>query len=69
MDKKAITVETIVKAPISKVWEYLNKPEHIEQWAFAQDDWEAYGAENDVRVGGRFKTTMAAKDNPSTGSG
>ena len=60
--KNAITVQTVVKAPVSKVWEYWNKPEHIEKWAFASDDWEAYGAENDVHVGGKFKTTMAAKD-------
>ncbi|MEK7570784.1 MAG: SRPBCC family protein [Patescibacteria group bacterium] len=57
-----ITVETIVKAPIEKVWESWNKPEHIMQWAFASDDWEAPAAQNDLRTGGKFKTTMAAKD-------
>lgn len=62
MNKNPITIETIVKAPLSKVWEYWNKPEHIVKWAFAQDDWEAPAAENDLRVGGMFKTTMAAKD-------
>ncbi len=31
-------------------------------WAFASDDWEAPAAENDLCVGGKFKTTMAAKD-------
>ena len=62
MDKNPITVETIVKAPLSKVWEYWNKPEHIVHWAFAADDWEAPAAENDLRVGGKFKTVMAAKD-------
>lgn len=62
MHKNAITIETIVKAPISKVWEYWNKPEHIVNWAFASDDWEAPFAENDLRNGGRFKTTMSAKD-------
>jgi uncharacterized protein YndB with AHSA1/START domain len=58
----AITVETIVKAPLSKVWEYWNKPEHITHWAFGSDVWEAPTAENDLRVGGKFKTTMSAKD-------
>lgn len=58
----AITIETTVKAPIEKVWEYWNEPGHIEKWAFAQDDWEALNAENDLKVGGSFKTTMAAKD-------
>ncbi len=61
-NKNPITVETIVKAPIAKVWEYWNKPEHIVNWAFASDDWEAPEAENDLRTGGKFKTTMAAKD-------
>lgn len=60
MDKNTITVETFVKVPMSKVWEYWNKPEHILNWAFASDDWEVPGAENDLRVGGQFKTTMAA---------
>lgn len=62
MNNTPITIQTTINAPIDKVWEYWNKPEHIEKWAFAQDDWEAYGAENDLRVGGTFKTTMAAKD-------
>jgi uncharacterized protein YndB with AHSA1/START domain len=57
-----ITVEAVVKAPLSKVWEFWNKPEHIVRWAFASEDWEAPAAENDLRAGGRFKTTMAAKD-------
>jgi uncharacterized protein YndB with AHSA1/START domain len=62
MNNTPITVETIVEAPISKVWDCWNKPEHITGWAFASDDWEATTAENDIRTGGKFKTTMAAKD-------
>jgi uncharacterized protein YndB with AHSA1/START domain len=62
MNKRTITVETIVKKPIEKVWEYWSMPEHIVHWAFAADDWEAPAAERDLRVGGKFKTTMAAKD-------
>ncbi|MEO6508692.1 MAG: SRPBCC domain-containing protein [Patescibacteria group bacterium] len=62
MNKNAITIQTIVNAPISNVWEAWSEPKHIEHWAFASDDWEAYGAENDLRTGGKFKTTMAAKD-------
>ncbi|TSC84274.1 MAG: activator of Hsp90 ATPase 1 family protein [Parcubacteria group bacterium Gr01-1014_13] len=57
-----ITVETMVHAPMEKVWESWTKPEHIVNWAFASDDWEAPVAENDLRVGGKFKTVMAAKD-------
>jgi uncharacterized protein YndB with AHSA1/START domain len=57
-----ITVEATVNAPVAKVWEYWTKPEHIKQWCQASDDWHAPKAENDVRVGGSFSTTMAAKD-------
>lgn len=57
-----ITVEATVNAPVAKVWEYWTKPEHITQWCQASDDWHAPKAENDVRVGGSFSTTMAAKD-------
>jgi len=57
-----ITVETIVHAPLERVWEAWNEPEHIVKWAFASDDWEAPAAENDIRTGGKFKTVMAAKD-------
>jgi uncharacterized protein YndB with AHSA1/START domain len=59
---KTITVQTVVNAPLAKVWECWIKPEAITGWAFATDDWEAPAAENDVRVEGRFKTVMAAKD-------
>lgn len=57
-----ITIQTTVNAPIEKIWEYWNKPEHISNWAFAQDDWQAEGISNDLRVGGTFKTIMSAKD-------
>lgn len=57
-----IIVQTTVNAPLEKVWEYWNQPEHIINWAFASDDWEAPNAENDLKVGGKFKTRMQAKD-------
>lgn len=60
--KKPIVIETVVRAPMEQVWECWNKPESIKNWAFASDDWEAPEAENDLRVGGKFKTVMAAKD-------
>lgn len=59
---KAITVETTVFSPMDRVWSCWNDPAHITQWAFASDDWEAPRAENDLRVGGKFVTVMAAKD-------
>ena len=57
-----LTVEATINAPVAKVWEYWTAPEHITQWCFASDDWHAPKATNDVRVGGDFSTTMAAKD-------
>lgn len=60
--KTEITVETLVKAPVEKVWSYWSEPKHITQWCQASDDWHAPYAENDLRTGGKFKTTMAAKD-------
>ncbi|KQS27958.1 SRPBCC family protein [Dyadobacter sp. Leaf189] len=57
-----VTVSTTINAPVSKVWTYFNSPEHVTQWCFASDDWHAPKSENDLRVGGSFTTTMAAKD-------
>jgi uncharacterized protein YndB with AHSA1/START domain len=60
--KPLLTVQTVVNAPVDKVWEYWTKPEHITQWCQASDDWHAPKAENELKVGGNFSTTMAAKD-------
>ena len=57
-----ITIQSTIEAPLENVWEFWTKPEQIVNWAFASDDWEAPDAENDVRVGGKFKIVMAAKD-------
>ena len=57
-----ITVQTIVNAPITKVWESWGEPKHITKWCAASEDWHAPKAENDLRTGGKFSTTMAAKD-------
>ncbi|MET0463155.1 MAG: SRPBCC family protein [Chitinophagaceae bacterium] len=60
--KNFITVETVVNAPVAKVWESWNQPEHIMNWCAASADWHAPAATNDLREGGSFSTTMAAKD-------
>jgi len=60
--KNGITVESSIKAPVEKVWEFWNAPEHITKWCYASPDWHAPYADNDIREGGRFKTTMAARD-------
>ncbi len=57
-----ITVQATVNAPLQKVWESWTAPKHITKWCYASDDWHAPKAENDIRTGGKFSTTMAAKD-------
>lgn len=57
-----ITVETTVNAPVENVWKCWTEPGHITQWCHASEDWHAPYADNDLTVGGNFKTTMAAKD-------
>ncbi len=61
-DKPNITIETIVKAPVAKVWEYWTKPEHLVKWNNASDDWHTTKAENDLRKGGKFSARMEARD-------
>lgn len=57
-----ITVATTVNAPVAKVWDAWTLPEHITKWNSASEDWHTPYAENDLRTGGSFKSTMAAKD-------
>ena len=57
-----ITVQTTINASIEKVWEFWTLPEHITKWAFASPYWHSPYAENDLTEGGKFTTTMAAKD-------
>ena len=57
-----ITVESIIDQRIEKVWIYWTTPEHIINWNFASSDWHCPRAENDLKVGGKFKYHMAAKD-------
>ena len=59
---KSITVQSTINAPVEKVWKYWSEPAHIMQWCQASDDWHAPHAENDLKTGGKFSTTMAAKD-------
>ena len=57
-----LTIEATALAPPEKVWEYWTSPEHITQWNNASDDWFTPAARNDLRKGGSFTFTMAAKD-------
>ncbi|MES2569582.1 MAG: SRPBCC family protein [Verrucomicrobiota bacterium] len=57
-----ITVETMVAAPIEKVWLAWTTPDDIKQWNAASDDWHTTAATVDLRVGGAFSSRMEAKD-------
>lgn len=57
-----ISVETIIKAPLEKVWQLWVLPEDIVKWNHPSEDWETSFAENNLKSGGTFKYTMKAKD-------
>lgn len=61
-EKITLTVQANVNASVAKVWAYWNAPEHITKWCAASPDWHAPNSTNDLRTGGTFSTTMAAKD-------
>ncbi|SLJ99461.1 Uncharacterized conserved protein YndB, AHSA1/START domain [Novosphingobium mathurense] len=62
MSPQAIKVETIIAAPIEKVWQAYTTPEDIVQWNAASDDWHTPSATVDLREGGIFSSRMEAKD-------
>jgi len=57
-----ISVETIVAAPVERVWRAYTTPEDIKRWNAASDDWHTTSAQVDLREGGAFSSRMEAKD-------
>jgi uncharacterized protein YndB with AHSA1/START domain len=57
-----ITVEATINAPVAKVWELWNNPDDVIKWNTPDPGWHTPSSENDLRVGGRFKNRMEAKD-------
>ena len=57
-----ITVQGTINASIEKIWELWTAPEHVMKWNNASEDWHTPFAENDLKVGGKFKYTMASTD-------
>ncbi|MBK6832349.1 MAG: SRPBCC family protein [Flavobacteriales bacterium] len=57
-----ITVSALVNKPLTHVWKCWTEPVHIMQWNAASDDWHCPKASSDLRVGGSFSSTMAARD-------
>ncbi|MFO1470176.1 MAG: SRPBCC family protein [Turneriella sp.] len=62
MSAAKVHIEATVGAPIQKVWDFWNKPEHITKWNFAHESWHCPSANNDLRVGGKLQSRMEAKD-------
>lgn len=58
MQKDRIKVEAQVDADKNEVWEFYTNPDHITKWNFASDDWHCPWAENDLRVGGKYRARM-----------
>ncbi len=65
LNKKSITVESVLNASPDKVWKIWTDPEHIVKWNSASEDWHTPKAENDLRRGGKFTSRMEAKDGSS----
>ena len=57
-----ITVETVVRAGLDRVWDAWNNPADIRQWNAAQDDWHTTRSTVDLREGGKFLSRMEARD-------
>lgn len=57
-----IAIDTIVNAPLERVWKFWTEPVHITKWNSASDDWHSPYAENDLKAGGKFLSRMEAKD-------
>ena len=62
MQKKLIHIETEIDASVEKVWNHYNNPNSITKWNQASPDWHCPSSSNDVRIGGRFRNRMEAKD-------
>ncbi|NVK44369.1 MAG: SRPBCC domain-containing protein [Oceanospirillaceae bacterium] len=62
MTFKKITIEATVNSDLQTTWDSYTQPEHITQWNFADDSWHCPWAENDLKVGGKMKSRMEAKD-------
>jgi uncharacterized protein YndB with AHSA1/START domain len=60
--KPVITISAAINAPVERVWESWITPAHIMEWNHASEDWHCPASSNDVRTGGKFSATMAAKD-------
>ena len=57
-----ITVENLVRKPLSVVWAAYTTPADIIAWNAASDDWHTTASTVDLRVGGAFSSRLEARD-------
>ena len=62
MKAQKITVQATINADKNKVWNYYTNPKHITKWNFADPSWHCPSAENDMKIGGKYRARMEAKD-------
>jgi uncharacterized protein YndB with AHSA1/START domain len=65
INQEKVTIEVDVNAPMEKVWQYFNDPNHVVMWNNASEDWHTPKAENNVVTGGTFNYRMEARDGSS----
>jgi uncharacterized protein YndB with AHSA1/START domain len=57
-----ITVETVVNAPLARVWDAWSNPFDIQQWNSPSPDWHTTRSNVELREGGTFLSRLEAKD-------
>lgn len=57
-----IKIECTINADLDNVWDKYVSPDDVVKWNAASSDWHTTSAKNDLRVGGKFKYRMEAKD-------
>lgn len=57
-----ISVQTLINASPSIVWQRYTTPADIVMWNAASDDWHTTRSTVDLTVGGKFCSRMEAKD-------
>lgn len=63
---ESITIKNKVNNRVETVWNAYNSEEDIKEWNRASDDWHCTSTVNDLRIGGKLRYRMEAKDG-STG--
>jgi len=62
MPPVTVTIETLVDAPIDRVWACWTTAEDVCGWNAASPDWHTPRSTIDLRVGGSFSHRMEARD-------